>query len=149
MKLKLISALSGIGIYLLAGTIFYGYHPLMIMTLLVMLPIVAYFINRKKHNEELASSLVWLYAPITTLLFVSGLPLDAFRAVLPYALLLPLSAILLYYAFTLRHKVFAVGMVLVAVVGYLSYNSMTNQPENKFDNFEGLKTHIKAIKKSM
>ncbi|MDO5608203.1 MAG: hypothetical protein Q4G08_07095 [Capnocytophaga sp.] len=149
MKTKLISLLSGIGIYLLAGTIFYGYHPFMIMTLLVTLPIVAYFITRKKHNEELASSLVWLYAPITALLFVSGLALDAFRAVLPYALLLPLSAILLYYAFTLRHKALAIGIALVAVIGCLSYNSMTNQPENEFDNFEGIKNHIEAAKKSM
>lgn len=135
MKQIIKKSLIGIGLYLLAGILFSGYHHYMFITFLLLNIFVSYFVVRNKEKKEARHNLIWINAPILSLLLITSFFTDGIRVVIPYLIFSILVTISLYYYVTSPSKkvaFFVVGMVLITV-GVFSFESISGVS----DTFDG------------
>ncbi|MDO4228826.1 MAG: hypothetical protein Q4C98_03365 [Capnocytophaga sp.] len=134
MKQIIKNSLIGLGIYLLVGTIFYGYHAYMLPSFLLVMAMISFFSFRKKERKEVRNGLIWMNAPILAMLTVTSLFTDGFRVVLPYLIFTPLVAILVYYMiFPTKRLIFMTGILVLVAVSLLTFNDISGIT----DSFEG------------
>lgn len=134
MKQNIKYSLIGIGLYLLAGIIFYGHHPYMLPTFLAMMAVVSFFTLKKKNENQVRNGLLWANFPILALLLVTSLFAGTFRAALPYLIFAPMVAMLVYYAIfpNKRIAIFA-GILVIIVISLLTFNTISGN-DVAFDN---------------
>lgn len=130
MKQIVKNSLIGIGLYLLAGTIFYGYHPYMLPTFLLLMAITSFLLFRKEKQEEVRKGLVWINAPLLLLLTVTSLFTGNFKTVLTYLIFVPLVALLIYFViFPNKRIAFLMGILAVVAISFFSFDSISGTTE--------------------
>lgn len=134
MKQIIKYSLIGIGLYLLAGIIFYGYHKYMLPTFLLLTAAVSFLSLRKKAQKEVREGLFWINTPILALLLVTSLFTSNFRVILPYLIFTPLVSILVYCAiFPTKRIAFLGGILVLITLSLLTFDDITGVT----DSFEG------------
>lgn len=130
MKQIVKNSLIGIGLYLLAGTIFYGYHPYMLPTFLLLMAITSLLLFRKEKQEEVRKGLIWINAPLLLLLTVTSLFTGNFKTVLTYLIFVPLVALLIYFViFPNKRIAFLMGILAVVAISFFSFDSISGTTE--------------------
>lgn len=130
MKQIVKNSLIGIGLYLLAGTIFYGYHPYMLPTFLLLMAITSFLLFRKEKQEEVRKGLIWINAPLLLLLTVTSLFTGNFKTVLTYLIFVPLVALLIYFViFPNKRIAFLMGILAVVAISFFSFDSISGTTE--------------------
>lgn len=130
MKQIVKNSLIGIGLYLLAGTIFYGYHPYMLPTFLLLMAVTSFLLFRKEKQEEVRKGLIWINAPLLLLLTVTSLFTGNFRTVLTYLIFVPLVALLIYFViFPNKRIAFLMGILAVVAISFFSFDSISGTTE--------------------
>lgn len=130
MKQIVKNSLIGIGLYLLAGTIFYGYHPYMLPTFLLLMAVTSFLLFRKEKQEEVRKGLVWINAPLLLLLTVTSLFTGNFKTVLTYLIFVPLVALLIYFViFPNKRIAFLMGILAVVAISFFSFDSISGTTE--------------------
>lgn len=130
MKQIIKYSLVGIGLYLLAGIVFYGYHQYMLPTFLLLMAGFSFFIFRKKEQQQVRKGLIWVNIPILTLLTVTSLFTDNFRVVLTYLIFTPLVAILIYFMiYPTKRFIFFVGILAVVLLSFYTFSSISGAEE--------------------
>lgn len=130
MKQIVKNSLIGIGLYLLAGTIFYGYHPYMLPTFLLLMAVTSFLLFRKEKQEEVRKGLIWINAPLLLLLTVTSLFTGNFKTVLTYLIFVPLVALLIYFViFPNKRIAFLMGILAVVAISFFSFDSISGTTE--------------------
>lgn len=128
MKQALKNNLIVVSLYILAGFIFNGYLPYMLVVFLVLSATVSYFLFRRKSKEETRKGLLLMFVPFLFVLAVASLLLSdsSVRTTLPYLLFVPAVVYLVYCAlFSTRKALFFVGIIALSVIGTLTYNEIS------------------------
>ena len=128
MKQALKNNLIVVSLYILAGFIFNGYLPYMLIVFLILSATVSYFLFRRKSKEETRKGLLLMFAPFLFVLAVAPLLLSdsSVRTTLPYLLFVPAVVYLVYCAlFSTRKTLFFVGIIALSVIGTLTYNEIS------------------------
>ncbi len=130
MKQIVKNSLIGVGLYLLAGTIFYGYHPYMLPTFLLLMAVTSFLLFRKEKQEEVRKGLIWINAPLLLLLTVTSLFTGNFKTVLTYLIFVPLVALLIYFViFPNKRIAFLMGILAVVAISFFSFDSISGTTE--------------------
>ena len=126
MKQTLKNNLIVVSLYILAGFIFNGYQPYMLVVFLVLSATVSYFLFRRKSKEETRKGLLLMHAPFLLILMVAALFLNNIRVVLPYLLFVPAVVYLVYCAiFSERKVLFFAGIIALSVISVATYNEIS------------------------
>ena len=126
MKQALKNNLIVVSLYILAGFIFNGYLPYMLVVFLVLSATVSYFLFRRKSKEETRKGLLLMHAPFLLILMVAALFLNNIRVVLPYLLFVPAVVYLVYCAiFSERKVLFFAGIIALSVISVATYNEIS------------------------
>ena len=130
MKQTLKNNLIVVSLYILAGFIFNGYLPYMLVVFLILSATVSYFLFRRKSKEETRKGLLRMHAPFLLILMVAALFLNNIRVVLPYLLFVPAVVYLVYCAiFSERKVLFFVGIIALSVISVATYNEISGTNE--------------------
>ena len=126
MKQTLKNNLIVVSLYILAGFIFNGYLPYMLVVFLILSATVSYFLFRRKSKEETRKGLLLMHAPFLLILMVAALFLNNIRVVLPYLLFVPAVVYLVYCAiFSERKVLFFAGIIALSVISVATYNEIS------------------------
>ena len=130
MKQTLKNNLIVVSLYILAGFIFNGYLPYMLVVFLILSATVSYFLFRRKSKEETRKGLLLMHAPFLLILMVAALFLSNIRVVLPYLLFVPAVVYLVYCAiFSERKVLFFAGIIALSVISVATYNVISGTNE--------------------
>ena len=130
MKQALKNNLIVVSLYILAGFIFNGYLPYMLVVFLVLSATVSYFLFRRKSKEETRKGLLLMHAPFLLVLMVAALLLSNVRIVIPYLLFVPAVVYLTYCAiFSDRKVLFFAGIIDLSVISVITYNEISGTNE--------------------
>ena len=126
MKQALKNNLIVVSLYILAGFIFNGYLPYMLVVFLILSATVSYFLFRRKSKEETRKGLLLMHVPFLLILMVAALFLNNIRVVLPYLLFVPAVVYLVYCAiFSERKVLFFAGIIALSVISVATYNEIS------------------------
>ena len=128
MKQALKNNLIVVSLYILAGFIFNGYLPYMLVVFLTLSATVSYFLFKSK--EETRKGLLLMHVPFLLILMVAALFLNNIRVVLPYLLFVPAVVYLVYCAiFSERKVLFFAGIIALSVISVATYNGISGTNE--------------------
>ena len=126
MKQALKNNLIVVSLYILAGFIFNGYLPYMLVVFLTLSATVSYFLFRRKSKEETRKGLLLMHAPFLLILMVAALFLNNIRVVLPY---LPVVYLVYCAIFSERKALFFAGIIALSVISVATYNEISGTNE--------------------
>lgn len=126
MKTIVLNAFLGFIFYLLAGTIFYGYQPFMLASLLIFMALFGFFQNKNKTLKEVKINLIALACPLVVLMAITAIFNRTLDAVIPYAFFTPLVLFLVYQAIINKDKrilffTSIIGVIILSLIIFKEY----------------------------
>lgn len=122
MKMNLLLSVLGVGLYLLAGIIFWGNHAYALPLFLGLMALGSVFVVKHKQPQRLRSHLLALYMPVMVLISIASVLTQSYNVGLGYLLLTPLIGLATYYGMLTRQRWLSRLVVMyLLVVGFFFF----------------------------